>query len=430
MFFWMFTPPSRAGLPSRYRHPLQDPDPALAGQYRKLFARYLSPPLPEQVELLGRALLQSDELADAWLDAALALGREQSGRMLEQAARNGVASVPDAPAALVALLSPLEMVPLWVDLDKLRLGGTTYRRTGIFGHFVLADFGLMGGYRSAAVAKTLMMTGKLRYGATERLIHTGRFVTAATEPGDILPGRPGYVSTLQVRMVHAYVRRTLLASADWKTEAWGLPINQSDTLGTNLLFSIGFLEGCKKWGLRFSAEEIDAVLHLWRYIGYLIGIDQALLPVDEATARRALYLVGCSQPDPDDDSEQLAQALYQVPLSFDRPPWAKRIIAAEMRLRVSMTRRILGDNAVDQLGLPKSRLRALLPPMVAVISSVERARQHLPGATKLAYKVGDYIVKQGERALSRELEAQKARRPGDGHSTQSAAMIPARPSVA
>ena len=85
------------------------------------------------------------------------------------------------------------------------------------------------------------------------------------------------------------VRAGLLARPDWRVEQWGIPINQSDTLGTNLLFSIGFIEGSKQWGLRFTHREVDAIIHLWRYIGYLIGIHEDLLPVDEESAQRAIF---------------------------------------------------------------------------------------------------------------------------------------------
>ncbi|MDB4977585.1 MAG: hypothetical protein JWN48_5926 [Myxococcaceae bacterium] len=395
-------------LPSRYRHPVDDPDPALARPYRALFDSRLPPPLPGMVERLGRALLEADPLADEWLRVSRGLGREAAESMLAQASQHGVATVRDAPAALVQLFEQLEAVPPWLELEKLRVGAIAYRRTGVLGHFVLSDFGLMGGYRSAAVAKTLMMTGKLAYGAAERLINTGRFVTAATEPCDILPGKHGYAFTIKVRMVHAMVRAGLLRSPAWQTEAWGIPINQADTLGTNLLFSIGFVEGCKQWGLRFSSEEVDAIIHLWRYVGYLIGIDQPLLPTDEASAQSALYLVGVSQPDPDADSRALAKALYEVPFSFERPAWAEHIVRVEMALRLSMTRQILGDEGVDQLGLPRTRLRVLLPPITKLISGVELARQRIPGASYLAYRLGDFVIKKGQQLLDLELAAQKA----------------------
>jgi hypothetical protein len=398
-----------ATTPSRFRDPITSPDPVLSRQYRSLFARDVGAPQPGQVELLRGALMRGDPLADAWVERVHTMEPVESSRALEAALAHGIDRVPDAPPELVALFRQAETVPLWLDPDSLRLGAEVSRRAGILGHFVLSDFGLMGGYRSAAVAKTLIGTGKLRDGAAERLIHTGRFVTAVTEPGDMLRGRPGYAATLRVRLVHAHVRRALLARPSWDSQVWGVPINQGDTLGTNLLFSIGFLEGCRKWGLSFTEREVEAVIHLWRYVGYLIGVEDALLPSDAESARRALYMVGVSQPDPDQDSVALARALYEVPFTFIRTELARRIVTLEMGIRLSMSRRILGDAAVDQLGLPRSPLRAALPPLVALVGAIDRARRILPYGNYVAYRVGSYVIKKGETILSAELERRNAR---------------------
>jgi hypothetical protein len=364
-------------IPSRFRHPIDDPDPALVAQYRKLFTRGVGEPLPAQVSLLARGLERGDPLADA------------------------CAGDPDSPAAH-ALLDHMREVPLWVDVDRLRLGARTARRAGVIGNFVLADFALMGGYRSAAIAKALMSTGELSKATARRLIHTGAYVALVNQPGALLPEGAAWEATLHVRLLHARVRASL--ARDWDPERWGVPLNQTDTLGTNLLFSTGFLEGCKQWGLRFSRDEEEALYHLWRYVGYLMGIDEALLPVDAAGGRRALYLVGLSQPAPDANSRQLARALYEVPLTFARTRSQKRFARTEMALRLGMTRRLLGDESVDQLGLPESSLRAVLPSIVGVIRGVERVRERVPGGTTMAYRVGDLVLRASQK-LAEELIA-------------------------
>jgi ER-bound oxygenase mpaB/B'/Rubber oxygenase, catalytic domain len=389
-------------IPSRFRHPVNDPDPALVAHYRRLFAHGVGVPLPEQVSGLAHALQRADPLADAWC----ADSRGGEG-LFELALQRKLPR--DAPASLRALFEQLETIPLWVDADKLRLGARTARRPGLIGNFVLADFALMGGYRSAAIAKTLVSTGKLSTTTAKRLIHTGRFVHAVSVPGAILPGGAGYLQTVRVRMVHAHVRHALLESPGWDRARWGIPINQADSLGTNLLFSTGFLEGCKQWGLRFTNDEEEALVHLWRYVGYLMGIEESLLPVDAAGGRRALFMVGVSQPSPDEDSRKLARALYEVPLTFQRSPALRRAARFEMALRLGMTRRLLGDESVDQLGLPRSPYGGLIPPIVGVIRGVERVRVSVPGATAAAYRVGDYAIRASQRLGESALAAHEAR---------------------
>lgn len=392
-------------VPRRFRNPLTDPDPAYAAQYRALFARQVPTPAPAQVEALAAALQRGDALADAWIAHAATQPRGHAQRQLARAVREGIAAVNDAPPALVALCRALERVPSWVDPVRLARGGRAFRRTGLLGFFVLSDFGLMGGYRSAAIARTLSLTGRLRDGTAERLIATGRFITQMTEPGTLTRGADGYAAAVHVRLVHAQVRAALSRRGDWDAAQWGVPINQADMLGTNLLFSIGLVTGARKLGLRFTDDEVDAMVHLWRYIGHLLGVDEALLPRDELSAERALYLVGVTQPHPDANSVALARALYELPLRFARTPLRRRLVRVEMGLRVSFTRRMLGDTAADDLGLPRSALRHAVPAVVAAVRTAETLRQWVPAADRAAYRMADAIVKAGQSAAAAKLAA-------------------------
>ena len=276
--------------PRRFRHPLFDPDPALARQYRRLFDRPVPAPAPAQVDALARALSVGDPLADAWAAEARTLPRERATQLFERALTQGSRALDDAavPSALRVLVAQLEEVPRWVDPRLLEAGGRAFRRTGLLGFFVLSDFGLMGGYRSSAIAKTLSMTGRLRDGTAARLISTGRFITQVTEPGALVRGAPGYVAAGHIRMVHAQVRAALQRDPDWSLEQWGLPINHADRLGTNLLFSIGLVAGAHTLALRFTDEDVHARLHLSRYVGHVLAVGDALMRRDEGGAVRAL----------------------------------------------------------------------------------------------------------------------------------------------
>lgn len=393
-------------VPRRYRHPIDDPDPVLARRYRELFDTGLDAPAA-QVDALARALSRGDPAADAWVAYVRGQPARATG-MLERALRDGSAAVPEAPPALCALLAESEAVPAWVDRARLVFGGRVLRRVGLFGHFVLADFGLMGGYRSAAVARSLSLTGRLRDGAPERLIETGRFVTCVTEPGALWPGEEGYRAAVRIRVVHAHVRHALASAPGWSVEEWGVPISQADMLATNLLFSMGLVVGARQLGFHFRADEVDAVVHLWRYAGYLLGIEEALLPSDEAGALRAMYLVGVSQPGPSDESVVLARALHRIPLTFADRPWKQRLARVEMGLRASLTRRMLGEEASAELGLPRSAMRHCVPLLVGAIRGAERLRTRVPGADELTARAGDVVLKAAQRALAAKMRARKA----------------------
>ncbi|WP_060712007.1 DUF2236 domain-containing protein [Pseudonocardia sp. HH130629-09] len=65
-------------------------------------------------------------------------------------------------------------------------------------------------YESPSIAKVLSTTGRLVDRADKRLTETGAWLTQAMLPGNLRRGRPGYVATLNVRMLHAHMRRLAL----------------------------------------------------------------------------------------------------------------------------------------------------------------------------------------------------------------------------
>lgn len=380
--------------PARFRHPLDTPDPIAREYYGRFLRTGGAAPWREQADALAAALWRGDPLMDAWVAAAHAMDPARANQLFERALAGGPRAVADAPAELVALFEQLHTVPLWVDGAALDLGCRTARRGGPIAGVVLSGFSLMGGYRSSAVVKPLVMTGKLRYEASQRLTETGRFVVAITEPGALHPPGEGFQAAARVRLLHARIRRHLAASKDWRADEWGLPINQADMLGTNLLFSLGFLIGARALGMSFSSDEAASVIHVWRYVGYLLGIDEPLLPASESEAERIMYLVGASQPAADADSINLAQALYREPLERVKSEGGLRLAHFEMAVRGSISRMLLGDGVADELRLPKSPLRFGAFGIVPLVALFERLRKAAPFGDEIAYRLGERWIKR------------------------------------
>jgi hypothetical protein len=396
--------------PARFRHPIDAPEPVSDQYYRRFLGVGDAAPRREQADLLAAALWRGDPLMDAWVERAQSMDPTQAHALFERALAGGVHAIGDAPTELFALFRQLGTVPLWLEGDALELGCRTARRAGPVAGAVLSSFSLMGGYRSSAVCKPLMMTGRLRYEASRRLTETGRFVIAITEPGGLRLLHEGFRACVRVRHVHARVRYHLSRSPEWKAAEWGLPINQADMLGTNLLFSLGFLMGGRQLGLSFSAEQAEAVIHVWRYVGYLLGIDENLLPANEREAQRIMYLVGASQPPADEDSVVLARALHEEPLERAKNDKARRFARVEMALRGSISRHLLGDPVADELELPKSRLRFAVRGIAPLVALFETARQRLPFGDAVAYRAGSYWIKTAIAQRGQdEAEAKSAR---------------------
>jgi hypothetical protein len=125
-------------------------------------------------------------------------------------------------------------------------------------------------------------------------------VFAVCQPDALSRFAEGFAMTVRVRLIHAQVRRLLLESGRWRDDAWGAPINQCHMAGTNLMFSVGVLDGLSRLGYRFEPVEREALVHLWRYAGYLLGVDPELLTADEIEGNRLLRLMFEFEPEPDD----------------------------------------------------------------------------------------------------------------------------------
>src|SRR5690606_8144109 len=89
------------------------------------------------------------------------------------------------------------------------------------------------------------------------------------------------------------------------------PINQHDMVAATLLFSSAFVEGLRILGFVVTAEEAEAYLQLWRYNGYVMGVESELLPSSAREAQRLSSCIDITQGPPDEDSYTLIRALLE-----------------------------------------------------------------------------------------------------------------------
>ena len=197
----------------------------------------------DRVDRLGAYLSRVDPLADAVAEAIEALPPGAGWEMVRTMPLAGSAAVPGAPEAMREFFAAVEHVPVWVDWGIDRFGGDALLRAGPVGGLVLGLKSLVMAYTSPAGNKPLVFSGRMTEQASRRLNETARFVRATILPGGMRPRAPGWQLTLQVRLIHAHVRRMILATGRWDAAAWGAPINQHDEAGTSLLFSNVVLDG-------------------------------------------------------------------------------------------------------------------------------------------------------------------------------------------
>lgn len=342
----------------------------------------------------GRFQLVGDPLADA-LVAEGAAGGLDLRAMLAVALDGGIESVIDPPDSLVALFAAIDRVPAWVDFDRMNLGARTYQRLGPAAMLILSAWSLMNGYRCGPAVKPLVATGALEKMAPRRLAETSRFVTEVCQLDGMRRNGAGFAMSVKVRVMHALVRRGLSRSQKWDTQSWGSPINQSDMAGTVIEFSLLVLAGARKLGFHFTRDEAEAVVHLWRYCGYVNGVDERLLEhfASEAAGVRFATMVDSVQPGVDDDSIALAAALRAVPEQMATTSFQRRFSGFVTKYHDGLTRAFNGDDIADALRIPNPRWKYSVYPTRAVVRSMELARRVLPGASRVAQRLGNRIVR-------------------------------------
>ncbi len=339
------------------------------------------PRAEKYVELLWR----TDPLAEAVMEEFARLPESEWRALLDLALAKGLDAVPHAPEPLRALFRQLESIPFWVDRDRCNLGGATFLRCRL-GFAALAMLALPIIYSWPAGNKPLALSGQLVHRASQRLKDTTRYVFAVCQPEGLSRFSEGFAMTVRVRLIHAQVRRLLLASGQWRSEAWGAPINQCHMAGTNLMFSVGVLDGLTRLGYRFERVEREALVHLWRYAGYLLGVEHELLIADEFEGHRLLDLMFAFEPQPDDDSRALVDALMQTSFTYIRN--FKVGCWCSVDLCYGISRALIGDEQAASLGFPKTRWKWMVPAIRPATWLVETARRFSTRVQALAKVAG------------------------------------------
>ncbi|MFD1770290.1 oxygenase MpaB family protein [Sphingobacterium suaedae] len=321
----------------------------------ELLKQLASPPDLANADQLIPYLFQWDKLGDqVVIDLHLQAGLQQGNQWLS-GFLNGDDLPHQARHTFDRFFENIDLYPPWLNKNRLAQGQALCQRAGLTALVVLRDYCLMGGYESAAINKPLIYTGVLKRGAVKRLMDTVEFWVQIMKPENLSKGKEGLRQIFLTRMIHSFSRVQILSKTDWDTSKWGIPINHWDLLATQLGFSLVFLVGLRRMGIFPSAQEIDGLFHLWKYIGYLLGIPLDLLPENEVQAIEALYYWTMTQREGDDDSRSLAQALQQEPLEAFYP---KTVLMRKMMREIHLfyNHFLLGEYSCRLLGLPSSTI--------------------------------------------------------------------------
>ncbi|TLX79491.1 DUF2236 domain-containing protein [Pseudomonas nicosulfuronedens] len=307
-------------------------------------------------QTIGELLMVGDAPMDALVAWMFDIGLGSGMRLYEQALNQGITAIRDAPPALTDFFARVDTAPDWVDPQRLDEGARACGLSGLTGMRVLRDLGLLAGYQASGINRTLVLTGALEKGPQQRVAETTKWWIDCTRPGGMVRGAAGYRSTLHVRLVHALVRRRVSRLEAWDFTHYGLPVNQGDMHATYLAFSAIFLIGQRMLGVVLSRGDREAIIHLWRYIAWLMGVEERWLCASENEAIRALYHNLLSQAPPDDSSRILGSALVDEPLQrhYANFAWLRGRLNRAIHLSIAGT--FIDAHGRRALGLPAGSL--------------------------------------------------------------------------
>lgn len=311
------------------------------------------------LDRLGRAMNERDEagarLADAIRTRAGSPGRVTLAHV-RTALAEGVDAVPSAPPALVEFFRQVEATPEWVDWDLVDEGAMVFTRLGQNAADVLLQLSLVGGYRFGGPSDLLVATGGLTGDATRRrLAETQKWTGLIGDPGSLRPRGEAWQTTVHVRLMHALVNSAF--EPDWDVERWGLPINQTDQAATLGLFDGVPILGCRALGVPIPRRDSRALLHLWKYVGWLMGVDDDFLTDHERERHRINYHLLLAQDDISEAGPQLARAILAAQRKRRYAGWPAALQGArgrwEQERLLSMLTVFLGPRSMRELGLPR-----------------------------------------------------------------------------
>ncbi|HWU09019.1 MAG TPA: oxygenase MpaB family protein [Streptomyces sp.] len=288
-----------------------------------------------------------DEEADPVLASVIDRGDvPRVNTLLARWTRNDQALPDGLPADLKEFMEHARQMPAWADKAKLDRAAQFSKTKGIY---VGALYGLGSGLMSTAIPREARAVYYSKGGADmkDRIAKTARLGYDIGDLDAYLPQGSMIVTAVKTRMVHAAVRHLLPQSPGWSQTSGGqkIPISQADIMVTWHSLATFVMRRMKEWGVRVSAADSEAYLHVWQVSAHMLGVSDEYIPNswDAANAQSKQVL------DPILAHSQEGEALTNVLLGI-----VAELDAGLTRPLISaFTRYTLGGDVGDMIGLSK-----------------------------------------------------------------------------
>lgn len=285
---------------------------------------------------------------------------------------------PAIASALSDYLAQGRVLPPWADAALIDRAERLFMDYGPLSCTLLFCASLPECYVPRNLAAVLHIAGQLEAHTEHRIRETAAMIFPVMLRGGLTTGDgAGVAQVLKVRLIHATIRHLILrgpprlatgvvaaqtrrANADdlhqalldhgWDTSVRGLPVHQGELAYTLLTFSYVFLRGMRDLGLRLSAEDERAYLHVWNVVGHVLGIERALMSERMADAEAAFLAYrerAAHEPTDPDVRPGLGRALVGAMARSIRLPVLRH-------LPVPLLARLCGRETAQAIGADQS----------------------------------------------------------------------------
>jgi hypothetical protein len=307
---------------------------------------------PTMADTYVRHLTIGDPEADAMLAELVTVPAREALRFIVAGMERDEDVLKDAPPVLVSFFENLDKPPDWVDPAGFVPGIRMFHRNS---RVVLVGFvgGVLVEGFATNIGKSFFITGRLRDQGVRRLQQNNRHMLESFLPGGLGRDGDGLKLSVRVRLIHAQIRSLLNESDDWDFDAWGVPLSSAHMGYSITAFSARLLNHMKRLGAVFDNEERGSFMAVWRYIGYLMGIPEAILFQNEQEALRVFQIGGMCEPPISVESIAMANSLMaSAPYVAGVPGHNARVKLTKYAYKLS--RALVGDTLANQLKYPKA----------------------------------------------------------------------------
>ena len=173
-----------------------------------------------------------------------------------------------------------------IDKEILSTGQTLFARHATDILFALFHAALPECYAAARGSRVLVYNKNMLKNPRKRLFETSTFVKNVMDKNNFHKNNKGLFACLELRFIHSLIRRNIDINELNETA-----INQEDMLGTIIAFSEVCLNALEKLGMNFDNDESNAFIKSWSYVGYMIGINNEILPENRFESQKLRKII-------------------------------------------------------------------------------------------------------------------------------------------